>query len=70
MGVLSLLVLFYVSVGVLDDIFPVFLPLLFGYFYVFWVVPLRQILLQGLEEVCIHIFYHNLCPPAELLFSV
>ena len=67
MGVLSLLVLFYVSVGVLDDIFPAFLPLLFGYFYVFWVIPSRQVLLQGLEKV-----YPHFVPQfvAELLFSV
>ena len=51
-GVLSYLGIFYVGVGMLDNIFLMFLPLLFGYLYILWVVPSRQILLQGLEEVC------------------
>ena len=52
-GVLSYSGIFYVSVGMLDNIFLMFLPLLFGSLYILWVVPSRQILLQGLEEVCI-----------------
>ena len=53
-GVFSYLGTFYVSVGMLDNFFLMFLPLLFGYLYILWVVPSRQILLQGLDGVCLH----------------
>ena len=67
-GVLSYLGIFYVSVGMLDNIFLMFLPLLFGYLYLLWVVPSRQILLQGLEEVCI-IYIVNCDPKRCILLN-
>ena len=45
-GVFSLLRIFYGDLGML-----MCLPLLCGYFYFFWIIPSRHILLLGLEEV-------------------
>ena len=48
MGVFSMLGIF--SLPVLADLM-VYLPLMCGYFYFFWVIPSRRILLLGLEKV-------------------
>ena len=46
MGVCSLLWKFYVDKKIL-----IFFPLLCGYFYFFWIIPARHVLLRGLEQV-------------------